>query len=391
LPFKIGMIMSKKIFANDKILIVPNSELAEYEGELKIVSSDRAFYKEFKEYDIEVIICAIVNKKNKNYGWDINTESNISHIKQNLVFSNESRFKKTINYLYMIFKSFKVVKNYSFFYLFIPGNVSLIYALVLIILNKKFGLYIRGDFSRNRFHFIYKFIIKKSSFAIVTGNHIKGQIKSLNQHVKLVVPMINTSCKDLQEERFIPLNKPFKYLFVGRPSKDKGIDELIEAIHFLKLDGLKFELEIVGDNDKKGNDSLRATIKKYRLENHINFSGFTNNTKKMRDIFRNSDAFILPSHHEGFPRVVYEAMTFGIPMVLTNLPSYMETLNHNIHCEIVEIKNSRSLYEGMKTIATDAKKYNSYSKNTLKFMKKKYQVFEDEKNHTIQVLQEMNK
>ena len=157
--------------------------------------------------------------------------------------------------------------------------------------------------------------------------------------------MIMTSVTDLQGERSLPVGRPIKYLFVGRPSKDKGIEELIEAINILKLDNFDFQLEIVGDYDKVANDFLRETIIEYGLEDYINFSGFTNNPKELKNIFECSDVFVLPSHHEGFPRVVYEAMTFGLPMVLTNLPSYKHTLDYNVNCEFVEVRNSHSLYE----------------------------------------------
>lgn len=376
------MIMNK-----NKIVIVPNSELAEYGEELKIVGSDKSFYREFKDHNIEVTICALVNKKNKNFGWNINSEANISCIKQNLILSEgESIFKKTINYVYTFFKAFSVARKHTFFYLFIPGNISLIYALVLSLFNKKFGLYIRGDFFKTKFHFLYNYLIKKSSFVIVTGNHIKKVVKPLNENVSLVVPMIITSSEDLYKVRSIPVDRSIKYLFVGRPTKDKGIEELLEAINFLKLDGLKFELEILGDYDKVGNDNLLKKIKEYELQKQIRFSGFTNNPEDLKNIFKRSDIFVLPSHHEGFPRVVYEAMTFGLPMVLTNLPSYKNTLIHGINCEIVEVRNSYSLYLGMKAVATDAEKYNFYSKKGLELMKKNYQFFEDSKSHATQVM-----
>lgn len=373
-----------------RIVIVPNSELAEYGDQLKIVSSDKSFYQEFKEHDMEVVICALVNKKNKSFGWNINRETNISCVKQNFIFrSSESSCIKTINYVYIFLNAFSVIRKNTFFYLFVPGNVSLIYALVLSLLNRKFGLYIRGDFFKTKFHSFYKYIIRKSSFSIVTCTYVKDQVKQYNKHVELVVPMIISTNKDMGKPRSMPAGKPIKYLFVGRPSKDKGIEELIKASHLLKQDGFNFELEIVGDHGKVGNELLRKTIKEYKLEDQINFSGSTNDPAKLKNIFERSDVFVFPSHHEGFPRVVYEAMTFGLPMVLTNLPSYKNTLDHDIHCEIVEVNNSQSLYQGMKTLGVDAIKYNLYSKNGLEFMIDKYKFFEEKRSHALQVLKKV--
>ena len=86
--------------------------------------------------------------QNKNFGWNINSEANISCIKQNLI-RRQIKFKKLTTFT--LFQSIYVARKYTFFYLFVPGNISLIYALVLILLNRKFGLYIRGDFFKQNF------------------------------------------------------------------------------------------------------------------------------------------------------------------------------------------------------------------------------------------------
>jgi len=380
---------NNQMIKKTKIVIVPNSELAEFEDDLRIVKSDKFFYENFSKYNFEVLICAIINKKKKTFGWNINSDNNISYVKQNLKINTSA--KKIINYFYTIFVALNVIRKNSFFYLFIPGNVSLIYGIFLMIFRKKYGLYIRGDYMKTNFNFLYNLIISKSQFSIVTGNYLKQHVKPINPNTNLVVPMIITTDKDLYNNRSFPFNKTVNFLFVGRPTKDKGIYELINACSLLKLDGINFELKIVGDADKKANDHLNTIIKDNNLENEILFLGSSSNPNDLKNSFKNSDIFVFPSHHEGFPRVVYEAMTFSLPMVLTNLPSYKYTLVNNIDCELADVKNTHSLYKAMKTLATDPVKYNLYSKNCFEIMKNNYIYFDEKNNHTDQVIKEFSK
>ena len=47
--------MSRNILKKNKIIIVPNSELVEFENEIKIVSADKSFYREFKDYNMQLV------------------------------------------------------------------------------------------------------------------------------------------------------------------------------------------------------------------------------------------------------------------------------------------------------------------------------------------------
>ena len=119
--------MNKKETIKNTIVIVPNSELAEIGDELRIVKSDEEFYSHFIKYDFEVVICSIVNQTNKSFGWDINLDSNISHIKQNLIDSAETAIKKVndltiIDLLYYI--ETLIIQNFYFLHLYFIASTS---------------------------------------------------------------------------------------------------------------------------------------------------------------------------------------------------------------------------------------------------------------------------
>ena len=370
------------------IVIVPNSELAKKGEELRVVMSDKSFYSQFSDYNLSIVICAIVNGTNKEFGWNINENDDISYIRQNL-FSSRSILGKIINYLFGVFQALRVVHKHKNFYLFMPGNVSLIYGLILSFFRKEYGIYMRGDYTQSYLHPIYRFVVRKAKFVIVTGNFLGHKVRTINNRTLSVVPMVITSCEDLCSERNLPVDRPIRFLFVGRPSREKGIFELLQSCVKLKESGLEFELNIIGDNGKESKLELLRFIKDNDLINHVKLEGSVNQPERLKSIFMYSDVFVLPSYHEGFPRVVYEAMTFGLPMILTDIQSYKFTFKHNVHCELVAVKDSACLFLSMKALSGDAVKYKMYSSRGLNMMKNNYRYFVREKNHARQVISEL--
>ena len=102
---------------------------------------------------------------------------------------------------------------------------------------------------------------------------------------------------------------------VGRFCKAKGFEYLLEA--FAKATNhLDLGLVMIGDGDFK--KKYEEIIKKYRIEDRVYFTGFQNNPYKY---MKNTDIFVLSSLSEGFPNVVAEAMSLGLPIIATNCHS----------------------------------------------------------------------
>lgn len=101
---------------------------------------------------------------------------------------------------------------------------------------------------------------------------------------------------------------------VGRlTGRTKRQHLLIEAFAPLAAEFPDWQVELWGDAyDKPYVASLRALIKKYGLEKRVRLCG---TTKDMKSVWERTDIFAFPSHHEGFPLALTEAMSCGIPAV----------------------------------------------------------------------------
>lgn len=115
-------------------------------------------------------------------------------------------------------------------------------------------------------------------------------------------------------------------LSVGRLSQEKGMHDLIEAAwHLRKLQpNVKAKFVIVGDGPERNNLASLAT--KYGVLDSIIFAG---QEPDVRAYFAAADLFLLPSHSEGSPNVLLEAMTAKLPIVATSVGGVPEIVSHD--------------------------------------------------------------
>jgi glycosyltransferase involved in cell wall biosynthesis len=111
--------------------------------------------------------------------------------------------------------------------------------------------------------------------------------------------------------------REFDAVWIGRVHRQKGIDDLLATLEFLARRLENFRAIFIG-NVK---DALAPEIEKRGLQKHVAFSGFVSETEKIR-LFKASRVFLMPSRHEGSPRVVGEAIIANTPTVAYDIPNY---------------------------------------------------------------------
>lgn len=107
---------------------------------------------------------------------------------------------------------------------------------------------------------------------------------------------------------------PLKLLFLGMVVEKKGIFDLLKvmAMH-PDLFGGKVQLTIGGKGEE---ERLAETLRNKDLSGHVKFEGWVVGEKK-NELLKNCDIFILPSHIEGLPISILEAMANGKPIIST--------------------------------------------------------------------------
>jgi glycosyltransferase involved in cell wall biosynthesis len=136
-------------------------------------------------------------------------------------------------------------------------------------------------------------------------------------HNGVPMPEPSRSCDQLQ--RF-GIRSGGYILAVARFVPEKGLHDLIAA--FTALDGECLQLVIAGDADhataysKKLRD-LAAQDKRIVLTGYIT-------GEALHQVFSHARLFVLPSYHEGLPIALLEAMSYGLPVLVSDIPANKE-------------------------------------------------------------------
>ncbi len=111
---------------------------------------------------------------------------------------------------------------------------------------------------------------------------------------------------------------PGKYILaVGRFVEEKGFDLLIKAFAALP-NSQEYKLVIAGDADHE--DAYSTSLKKLAREHQVVLTGFVRGAK-LNELFSHARLFVLPSFHEGLPIVLLEALSYRLPVLVSDIPA----------------------------------------------------------------------
>lgn len=133
-----------------------------------------------------------------------------------------------------------------------------------------------------------------------------------------VVPFFTSVLTADQVERARHLERPprragaLHVLFVGRLSGPKNVDTMIEAVATLVREGLDVTATVVGDGAERGR--LEALAHEEGIADRVTFAGAVG-LDRVLDHYERTDALVLVSQSEGWPKAIAEAMTFGVVCV----------------------------------------------------------------------------
>jgi glycosyltransferase involved in cell wall biosynthesis len=139
---------------------------------------------------------------------------------------------------------------------------------------------------------------------------------------------------------------PGRYLLaVGRLVPEKGFHDLIEAFSDLSTD---WKLVIVGGADHE-DDYSRSLRQKASQTPGVVMTGFQKG-RALGELYSQAGLFVLPSYHEGLPIVGLEAMSYQLPMVLSDIPANLEIAMEG---ELFSVGNVAALREKLQAVVSE--------------------------------------
>lgn len=176
------------------------------------------------------------------------------------------------------------------------------------------------------FRFVSPFIWKHAWKVIANSQELKNQAFHVakKQAISVVENGVDVNYWINNSRNTIDHVDKIMILSVGRLSKIKGFDLVIEAIN--KIENKNLEYCLVGDGPERR--KLEWLAEKLGCSDKVRFLGIKSRPE-LREIYHSANIFVLPSYSEGMSNALLEAMAAGLPVIVTNVGGTSELVNGN--------------------------------------------------------------
>jgi glycosyltransferase involved in cell wall biosynthesis len=163
-------------------------------------------------------------------------------------------------------------------------------------------------------------------------------------------PPINSDVVESLRKRFGIDESQRVVLSVGRLSREKAHLDLVEACQTLRQakPDVAFKLIIVGDGPERSR--LEAAVESFGCRDSVVFIGQVN---EVQPFYAIADVFALPSHSEGSPNVLLEAMAANLPIVATAVGGVPEMVTNNESALLVPANDPPALARAILSLLAD--------------------------------------
>lgn len=147
--------------------------------------------------------------------------------------------------------------------------------------------------------------------------------------------------------------EPGRILFLGRLDPRKGVYDLVTAIaavnHTMPPGSPALRLVVAGDGD---GSALTEFADRAGVGKQLEQLGWIGPVERSQQLARAS-MFVLPSHHEGVPMSMLEAMSAGVPIIVSSVGGIPDLVTHGVHGLLVPPGDIEALASALARLVFD--------------------------------------
>ncbi|MFH1749880.1 MAG: glycosyltransferase [bacterium] len=268
--------------------------------------------------------------------------------------------------------------NHCFFLTWIANYIKYIYGIGYIVTAHGTGI-MQSTLDR-RYLILTEQALARASAIIAVSNHtMKWMLKvfgaGLRRRTRIMPGGIDleslTKIDKLSNGKFhkkYGLDNNKIVLFVGRLTKEKGVEYLIKAAKNLK----NTVVCIIGDGNYR--EFLEGIVKTEKIKN-VKFLGYfgKDKIKDIHKFYYNADVLVLPSVvDESLGLVTLEAMAYGTPVVASNKGGIPLAVKDNWNGFLVRAKSSKAIAIAVNKILNNEELEKKFSDNALKIVRDRF-------------------
>lgn len=213
------------------------------------------------------------------------------------------------------------------------------------------------------------FVLMRVHAAVVLSEGIKNNMERVMVGQPVFVLPNSVDCARLTN-RLGYQRRVANLLYLGWFIKKKGVYDLVDSVGLLLEKGFSLTLDFYGT---KQVGALRAYVKSKGLESAIRVNGWIGDEEKLKALYT-STMLVLPSHTEGMPNVILEAMATRTPIVSTLSGGLKDILKDEKNAIIAEVANPEHLSERIQECLENHCLREEMAENAYREVKEKYDV-----------------
>lgn len=196
-------------------------------------------------------------------------------------------------------------------------------------------------------------ILRSSSRVLVLGESLLEMATTLDPRASITVapngcpPAVSPDHVGQRQDRY-PL-----VLYMGLLSQTKGLDDLLDASRIVVRHIPTLRFVLCGHWDPPEYEAaIRSQVNAEGLSDNFAFPGPVDGPEK-EGLLSRAWLLVVPSHSEGQPWVILEAMSAGIPVVATDTGTVAETIEDGVSGYVVRVGDSKTLAERVIILVED--------------------------------------
>jgi glycosyltransferase involved in cell wall biosynthesis len=208
-------------------------------------------------------------------------------------------------------------------------------------------------------NFLEKIFTKNANLVITHSNFVKNGIEKYLKNKKIIVLHLGIYERICYVKEKFNLSGPINLLFFGRIEEYKGLDILIEAFEILKRKNLDIFLTIAG----RGQISKTLLHKIHSL--NINLKNYWLSNEELCDLLNKADVLIAPYKQSTQSGIVITALTYGIPIIATDVGANREFIEDGKDGFLVKPNDPEDLVKKIELIYNNRDLLEEFNKNLL--------------------------
>lgn len=214
---------------------------------------------------------------------------------------------------------------------------------------------------------VVRLVLARVSRVIALSEGWRETIRQISPRARvLVIPNPVETWKD--RVSLADVGAALRITFLGRVVREKGVYDLLTAFKGVAEEFPSAELVIGGEGEL---GQLSATARELGIANRVTCLGWVDTHDKRR-LLTSSATVVLPSHVEGLPMVLLEAMAAGLPVIATRVGAIPEIIRSGEEGILVDPGDVLGIVEALRRILRDVSLRERLGRNAQRSVRERF-------------------